>query len=91
MRRSTDYPFTHLSQTEISQSLSKPFYLFKQNHTNTQDITKLCKNITDYKVKCLPEIWRQDAVENGSLEPATPVRKRREPEKNKKEKKKHGF
>jgi hypothetical protein len=30
-------------------------------------------------------------VENGSLEPATPVRKRREPEKNKKEKKKHVF
>jgi hypothetical protein len=40
-------------------------------------VQNFAKSITDYKVRCLPEIWRQDAVGNAVWSRSALVKKRR--------------
>jgi hypothetical protein len=80
------------TQALLSQQKSlkvfQSLFIYLNKTTQTHKIVQnFAKSITDYKVKCLPEIWRQDAAENGSPKPANSCEK----EKNKKDKKKQGF
>jgi hypothetical protein len=75
MRQSTDYPFTHLSQHKSLKVYQSLFIYLNQTTQTRKMVQNFAKSITDYKVKCLPEVWRQDAAENGSLEPANACEK----------------
>jgi hypothetical protein len=69
------YPSTLLSQQK-SLKVYQSLFIYLNKTTQTHKVVQnFAKSITDYKVKCLPEIWRQDAAENGSLEPANACEK----------------
>jgi hypothetical protein len=66
--QSTDYPSTLLSQQK-SLKVYQSLFIYLNKTTQTRKIIQnFTKSITNYKVKCLPEVWRQDAAEKGSLE-----------------------
>jgi hypothetical protein len=64
--------FSQLKSLKVYQS----FFIYLNKTTQTHKVVQnYAKSITDCKVKCLPEIWRQDAAENGSPEPANACEK----------------
>jgi hypothetical protein len=85
-------PSTLLSQQKSLKFYQSLFIYLNKTIQTRKIIQNFAKSITNYKVKCLPEVWRQDAAENGSLELANACEKeKRAREEQERKEKNKGF